>query len=79
MARARSDVTDSPAPVTTGDLVSRRELWPVNEAAHRLGVNRTTLYRLRAAGQLRFVKVGGRTFVTDAELRRFVANVEAAS
>jgi excisionase family DNA binding protein len=64
---------------TTEDLVKRRKLWPVAEAAYQLGMHRVTLYRLAAAGEIRFVKVGNRTYVTDAELDRFVARAEVSS
>jgi excisionase family DNA binding protein len=64
---------------TTEDLVKRRKLWPVAEAAYQLGLHRVTLYRLAAAGEIRFVKVGNRTYVTDAELDRFVARAEVSS
>jgi excisionase family DNA binding protein len=65
--------------VTTDDMVRRRKLWPVAEAAYQLGVHRVTLYRLEAAGDIRFTRVGGRTYVTDAELDRFVARAEVRS
>jgi excisionase family DNA binding protein len=64
---------------TTEDLVKRRKLWPVAEAAYQLGMHRVTLYRLAERGEIRFVKVGNRTFVTDAELDRFVARAEVTS
>jgi excisionase family DNA binding protein len=63
----------------TEDLVKRRKLWPVSEAAHQLGMHRVTLYRLMKAGEIRFVKVSNRTYVTDAELDRFVARAEVTS
>jgi excisionase family DNA binding protein len=63
--------------VTTEDLIRRRKLWPTNEAAYLLGVARSTLYDWEREGLINFVKVGGRTFVADAELDRFVARAEA--
>lgn len=63
--------------LTTEDLIRRRKLWPTPEAAHLLGVDRSTLYRWARAGMLNLTKVGGRTFVADAELDRFVARAEA--
>jgi len=62
---------------TTQDLIRRRKLWPLPEAASLLGVAKPTLYRWHDAGLIAFVKVGGRTFVADAELDRFVARAEA--
>jgi excisionase family DNA binding protein len=64
---------------STQDLVQRRKLWPVAEAAYQLGMSRATLYRLVNAGEIRLVKVGGRTYATDAELDRFVARSEINS
>ncbi len=47
-----------------------RLAWPVKEGAHRLGIGRTTVYKLASAGKLRLIKVGGRTLVPDAEITR---------
>jgi excisionase family DNA binding protein len=51
----------------------------MEEAARLLAVTRPTLYRWADAGLITFVKVGGRTFVTDSELDRFVARAEVAA
>jgi excisionase family DNA binding protein len=67
-----------PAP-DTADLIARRHLWPMPEAAYQLGISLRTLWRRVELGELRTTKVGARTFITDAELRRFVANLEAAA
>jgi excisionase family DNA binding protein len=64
---------------STQELIRRRKLYPVAEAAYLLGMHRVTLYKLQKAGEIRFVKVGGRTYVTDAELDRFVARAEVTS
>jgi excisionase family DNA binding protein len=68
-----------PLPESTDDLVARRLLWPIDEAAYLLGCHRVTLWRRIQAGDLRVVRVGRRTWVPDAELHRYVANLEAAS
>lgn len=65
--------------LTTADLIRRRKLWPVEEAAHLLGVTRPTMYRWEAAGYLQFTRVDGRTFVADSELDRFVARAQVES
>ena len=46
---------------------------PVPAACARLGVSRTTLYALLAAGELRSFKVGAKTLISEADLRKFVA------
>jgi excisionase family DNA binding protein len=66
-------------PAEIADLTVRRELWPLAEAAYRLGMCRQTLYRRYWDGEIKFVRVGRRVYVTDAEIRRYVANLEAAS
>jgi excisionase family DNA binding protein len=76
--KIRRDVSLPAEPdVTTAELVRRRRLWPTDEAAYQLGVARSTLYDWRRSGLINFVKVGGRTFVSDIELDRFVARAEA--
>jgi excisionase family DNA binding protein len=77
--RQRRHPEHSEPSTTTQDLVMRRKLWPVAEAAYQLGMHRVTLYRLMKAGEVRFVKVNNRTYVTDAELDRFVARAEVTS
>ena len=58
--------------LTAGDLIGQRLLFPVSEAAGLLGVHRTTLYDYVRQGRLELVRSGGRTFVTQAELTRFM-------
>jgi excisionase family DNA binding protein len=48
----------------------------VNEAARIIGVSRSRLYQHIKAGSIRSMKDGGRTLLSMAELRRFVANAE---
>ncbi len=45
----------------------------VSDAARALGVSTGTLYRLRKAGKLRAVKLGGRTLVLESEIDRVLA------
>ncbi len=53
-------------------------LYSVPDAMRLLGgLGRTSFYALVKSGQLRLVKVGGRSFVTATELRRFVQRLEA--
>lgn len=49
----------------------------VEEAARRLGLGRTTLYALFQQGELRAIRVGHRTLVPTAELRRYVDRLMA--
>lgn len=52
---------------------------PIDEAARCIGISRAGLYRLIGAKQLRTIKVGYRTLVTESELRRFIAERMAAA
>jgi excisionase family DNA binding protein len=48
------------------------DLWTIAEAAELLRRSERSVYRLLRAGVLRPVRIGGRTLVTAAELRRLV-------
>jgi predicted site-specific integrase-resolvase len=39
------------------------------------GISRATLYRLHDDGVIDFVKVRNNTFVTDAEVRRYISTI----
>lgn len=44
----------------------------INDASHALGLSRTTIYNLAAAGKIRLIKIGGRTLVPESEIDRLV-------
>lgn len=44
-----------------------------SDACRRLGIGKTTLFALIRDGHLRTFKVGTRTLIPDADLRRFMA------
>jgi hypothetical protein len=53
-----------------------RRLHSLDEACELLGgISRATLYRLRKQGAINFVKAHGASFMTDAEVRRYVASL----
>lgn len=59
-------------------MKARRQLHPVPEAREILGnIGHSKFYEVVRAGELRLVKIGRRSFVTDDELRRFVRSLEA--
>ena len=45
-------------------------LHSIDDAATRLGVSVSTIWRLIRSGQLRTVKIRGRTLVPESELQR---------
>ena len=47
-----------------------RFAYPVNDACHVLGIKRTLLYELAKTGQLRLIKIAGRTLVPRSEIER---------
>jgi excisionase family DNA binding protein len=56
----------------------RRELYSPKEAEAILGVSHATLYRLINAGRLDGRKIGGKTVITDASIRQFIAGLPKA-
>jgi excisionase family DNA binding protein len=65
-------------PVTIGDLVAQRRLYPIAEAAELLGVHRTTLYTRHHDGLIRIVRIGGRAYVAADEIERYIAAAQPA-
>lgn len=55
---------------------SQRPLLHIRTAAELLGVSRSGIYRLEAAGKLAFGKIGGRTVVRTDSLIRYLEEVE---
>jgi len=59
-----------------------RDLYSLPEARERLGgISHSSVYKLIGRGDLRVTKVLGRTFVSAAEIKRFLeaAGVEVSS
>jgi excisionase family DNA binding protein len=53
-----------------------RAAYPLREAARLLGgISRGSLYNMRDRGEIRFVKLGRRTLVPAAEIRRLVGEL----
>jgi excisionase family DNA binding protein len=54
-------------------IASREQIrvaWRINDACAALGISRSHLYELAAAGKVRLVKIGHRTVIPDDEVRR---------
>lgn len=44
----------------------------INDASATLGIGRSTLYKMAAAGKIRLVKIGNRTVVPESEIDRLL-------
>lgn len=56
-----------------------RLLNSITETQRQLDMGRSTVYELMAAGKLKAVKVGRRTYFTQDELERFVRSLTSVS
>jgi predicted DNA-binding transcriptional regulator AlpA len=52
------------------------KLYNITEAKEALRISRASLYLLIEKGQLRPIKIGGRTLFTDHELSRFINSLQ---
>ena len=52
-------------------------LLAIKQATYELGICRTGLYKLIAAGKLRTVKIGRRRFVPREAIEEFIAGLSA--
>lgn len=59
------------------ELARDRLLFTSGEAAHVLGVGRTTIYMLMRAGELKPVHIGRSCRISRGELERYVARIDA--
>jgi excisionase family DNA binding protein len=55
------------------------EAVPLPKAPAIFGLSRSHLYRLAAAGEIRFLKVGSRTLVDAASVRTFLQGLPRAT
>lgn len=42
----------------------------IDEACHALGIGRTSLYEMAKTGQIKFIRIAGRTLVPRSEIER---------
>jgi excisionase family DNA binding protein len=66
-ARARIASESAPAMDSNSTLANS-----ITSAAQRLGIGRTLIYQLIDRGDLRAIKIGGRTLIPESELKRFL-------
>lgn len=58
--------------MTSQDLTPLSHTIP--NACRRLGISRTTLYELVRLGELKTIKIGGRTLVPESELQKAIVS-----
>jgi excisionase family DNA binding protein len=68
---------DDPQPVTL-ELPTTKLAYTMAEVAKATGVGRSTLWRLRRAGELKAWKCGGKTLIKAEELQRWLASLPRA-
>ena len=45
----------------------------INDASRAIGISRTSIYSLAAKGQIRLVRIAGRTLVPESEIDRLIS------
>ena len=58
---------------------SDRVNWQINEFCAAHGIGRTLFYREVREGEIKLIKVGGRSLVSDSEARAWMARKAQAS
>jgi excisionase family DNA binding protein len=75
VAAAAPSSKANPARVNEPTSSRRPDAWRVGDALRQLSVSRATLYKMANNGEIRLARIGGRTLVPDAEIRRLVGEV----
>jgi excisionase family DNA binding protein len=65
-----------PLASTSATLAELPPVLSVKAACAALAVSRTTIYQVRAAGQIGFAKVSGRSVIPRSEVARVIADLE---
>ena len=63
-------MNDTFHPPRPRQLVASKLAYRVDEACDALGIGRTSLYELAKNGELKFIRIAGRTLVPRSELER---------
>ena len=53
------------------------KLYTVKETMYLLKISKANLYRLMSAGEIKHVKLGGRTLFKESEIERFINSLES--
>lgn len=63
-------MTTKPTPHDQKLAAAGKLAYRVDEACHALGIGRTSFYELVKTGELKLIKIAGRTLVPRSELER---------
>ena len=55
------------------------KLYTIGEVAESLRVSKPSIYRLMSSGQLKSIKIGGRTLFKESEIERFIDSLGQAN
>ena len=50
--------------------MTKRLAYPINEACEQIGIKRTSLYEMIKKGEIKAIKIAGRTVIPTSELER---------
>ena len=57
--------------------ITNRKLYSITDAAQQLGgIGRTTIYELAKRGEIEFIKIGSRSFVSDESLNQYLMTLQ---
>jgi excisionase family DNA binding protein len=73
------DNTEPQRNETNADRSLIDDMFNPEEAAHRLRISRTMVYKLMSSGELRSLTIGRRRFITHEAIERFKRMRERAS
>ena len=51
----------------------QRDAYTIDEGARRMSIGRTAIYALAKRGDIRLIKIGGRTLVPRSEIERLTS------
>ena len=73
MSREKDRIGEQAQPRRQELRIAERLAWPIKEGAHRIGVGRSTIYKLAAVGKIRLIKIAGRRLIPEEEIERLVS------
>ena len=59
-------------------MVNDTRAFPIQEALTRLGISRTSLYKMASAGEIEIKKIGNRAVILSSEIERVLADAPVA-